>query len=60
MNIKQIMQFCFVGGVGVAINSAMLFVLVEYFGGDYMAANICGIVCASVWNYCMYKWWVFG
>jgi putative flippase GtrA len=57
--LVQFIQFAIVGGVGVGINESALIILTEHAHLWYAISNIFAIALASIWNFALYRIWVF-
>ena len=55
----QAIKFCTVGAVGVVIQTASLYALVEYGRVWYVAANAVAAVLAQLFAFSGYKYWAF-
>ena len=47
----QYLTYVVIGGIGMAINIAFLYVLVEYFHIQYLLAELIAILIATLWNF---------
>ena len=47
----QYLTYVVIGGIGMAINIACLYVLVEYFHIQYLLAELIAILIATLWNF---------
>jgi putative flippase GtrA len=47
----QYLTYVVIGGVGMAINIASLYILVEYFHIQYLLAELIAILIATLWNF---------
>ena len=47
----QYLIYVVIGGVGMAINIAFLYLLVEYFHIQYLLAELVAILIATLWNF---------
>jgi putative flippase GtrA len=55
----QVIRFLFVGGVSFFVEFAIFAGLVDFFGVNYMHANVVAMAFAIVLNYFLTRWLVF-
>lgn len=57
--LKQIIKFCFTGGLCTVIDFGVLFVLTEQIGLSYIVSNIISVSLSTIINYILSKAIVF-
>lgn len=57
--LKQIIKFCFTGGLCTVIDFGVLFILTEQIGLSYIVANIISVSLSTIINYILSKAIVF-
>lgn len=57
--LKQIIKFCFTGGLCTVIDFGVLFVLTEQIGLSYVISNIISVSLSTIINYILSKVIVF-
>lgn len=57
--LKQIIKFCFTGGLCTVIDFGVLFVLTEQIGLSYVISNIISVSLSTIVNYILSKIIVF-
>jgi putative flippase GtrA len=55
----QYLTYVVIGGIGMAINIATLFILVEFFHFWYLLAELIAILVATLWNFQGTRYLVF-
>lgn len=56
---SQAIKYFITSSVGIGINLAVLVFLVELFGMWYILAKVFATAAALIWNFLVYKNWVF-
>jgi dolichol-phosphate mannosyltransferase len=59
MSTEQLVKFCVVGAIGTAVNLAVLWLLVELTGLNYLPASIAAFAVALTSNFIFNKAWTF-
>lgn len=57
--VRQILKFLVVLGIGLTINSAIIFGITEWIGLDYKLSWIFAVVLVAGWNFLFNRLWTF-
>lgn len=60
LSLSRLARFNLVSLGGLVITTGTLWVLVRHLGLYYLAANLLGIILATVWNFAANSWWTWG